>query len=377
MPKTRSLSAFALTAASALALAGCATPTGSTSTSAETEPAGDALLVVASTNVYGHIAEQLGGDAIEVTSIVTSAAQDPHSYEPSAQDTLAISNADLIVENGGGYDSFVDALIESSGSDAHVITAVEFSHDYPGAQEHSDEEHADEATAGDADAGAVAEEEHAHEEGEAHVEGEDHAHEEGEAHVEGEEGEAHAENGDHAHDHIEGFNEHVWYDPHTIAYVAEAIADELTELRPDDADTFATNLDAFTAEIEALEESLGDVADANGGARVFVTEPVPVYLAAEAGLENVTPDAFSEAVEEGQDVPPATLLESLDLLRADDVRVVITNTQTGGAETEQVIGEAETLRIPVIAFSETLPEGETYISWMQANIAALSDALAE
>lgn len=353
MRATRLVPLFAVTAASALALAGCATAAGSSSSARSADATGDAVQVVASTNVYGQIVEEIGGDAVAVTSIVSSAAQDPHSYEPSAQDTLAISNAELIVENGGGYDSFIDALIESSGSAAHVITAVEFSHDYPGAEAHSDD-HSEEGAADEGAADAAAEE-HAHEEGE------EHAHEEGE----------------HDHAHIEGFNEHVWYDPHTMAYVAEAVADELSELRPEEADTFAANLDAFTGEIEGVEDSLGAIAADQQGAHVFVTEPVPVYLAAAAGLENVTPEAFSEAVEEGQDVPPATLLESLDLLRADDVRVVITNTQTGGAETEQIVSEADSLSIPVIAFSETLPEGETYISWMQANITALSDALAE
>lgn len=354
MRATRLVPFFAVTAASVLALAGCATATGSSSSAGSADAAGDAVQVVASTNVYGQIVEAIGGDAVAVTSIVSSAAQDPHSYEPSAQDTLAISNAELIVENGGGYDSFIDALIESSGSEAHVITAVEFSHDYPGAEAHSDD-HSEEGAADEGAADAAAEEEHAHEEGE------EHAHEEGE----------------HDHAHIEGFNEHVWYDPHTVAYVAEAVTDELSELRPEEADTFAANLDAFTGEIEGLEDSLGAIAGKQQGAHVFVTEPVPVYLAAAAGLENVTPEAFSEAVEEGQDVPPATLLESLELLRADDVRVVIRNTQTGGAETEQIVSEADSLSIPVIAFSETLPEGETYISWMQANITALSDALAE
>ena len=110
---------------------------------------------------------------------------------------------------------------------------------------------------------------------------------------------------------------------------------------------------------------------------MFVTEPVPVYLVIAAGLENVTPDAFSEAVEEGQDVPPATLLEALNLLESGDVRVVIANAQTGGAETTQVIDAAKSAAIPVLEFTETLPSGQTYLSWMTDNIAQLEEALAE
>ncbi|WP_194410005.1 metal ABC transporter solute-binding protein, Zn/Mn family [Microbacterium cremeum] len=342
--KRRSLTLLGLAAASVVTLAGCAgTPA----------PAGDStdatLTVVASTNVYGQIAQEVGGDLVEVTAIVTSDSQDPHSFEPSARDQLAVADADLIIENGGGYDAYIDALIEASGTEAPVLTAAEFSHDWP-----ENEGHDDESTDAEPDATATEEsDEHADEVGE----------------------DAHADEDEHEHEHVEGFNEHVWYDPHTIAYVAEAIAEELGELSPADAATFTANAEAFVAEVEDLEASLDELASAHEGESVFITEPVPVYLVAAAGLENVTPDAFSEAVEEGQDVAPATLLESLGLLESGDVRVVITNSQTGGAETGQIVDAAEAAGIPVIAFSETLPEGQTYISWMQANIEALSAAL--
>ncbi|MEV4686621.1 metal ABC transporter solute-binding protein, Zn/Mn family [Microbacterium sp. LWH3-1.2] len=319
----RSLPVLGLAAASVLVLSGCAG-------TAVGEDAGDGMIaVVASTNVYGQIAEEIGGDLVDVTSIVTNESQDPHSFEPSARDQLAVSKADLVIENGGGYDAFIDALIESSGTEAPIVTAVEYSHDWPENAGH-DEESADD----------------------------DH-----DAHDHGD------------HEHVEGFNEHVWYDPHTIAHVAEAIAVELGELSPDDAETFTANAEAFAAGIAGLEVSLDEIGAADAGEKVFVTEPVPAYLVEAAGLVNATPAKFSEAVEEGQDVAPATLLESLALVQGGEVRVVITNTQTGGAETQEIVDEADGLGIPVIAFSETLPEGQTYISWMQANIEALNGAL--
>ncbi|MCW3493023.1 metal ABC transporter solute-binding protein, Zn/Mn family [Microbacterium sp. SSM24] len=336
-PIRRSLPLLGLAAASALVLAGCASGSA----------AGDEgkLSVVASTNVYGQIAEEIGGGLVEVTSIVTNESQDPHSFEASARDQLTISKADLIIENGGGYDAFVDALIESSGSEAPVITAVEHSHDWPENDGHA-EESADDDTHDDT-----------HDDTK-----DDDAHEDGADH-------------DHDHDHVEGFNEHVWYDPHTIVHVAEEIAEELSELDPGNAATYAANVETFAAGIEELESSLADVAAAHGGAQAFATEPVPGYLLAAAGLEDVTPAAFSEAVEEGQDVPPATLLESLKVIDSGEVRVVITNAQTAGAETAQIVGEADGRGIPTVAFSETLPEDQTYLSWMQANIEALKDAL--
>ena len=309
----RSAPAIALAAASALALAGCANSSG------ETQDDGR-ISVVASTSVYGQIAEEIGGDLVDVTSIVSSESQDPHSFEPSAQDQLAVRHADLVIENGGGYDAFMDALLEASGSEAPVLTAVQFSSVWPG--------------------GAASDSE-----------------------------------GEHEHEHVEGFNEHVWYDVDAMGSLAHGIEANLETLSPTDADTFTANLDAFLTEIGDLDGRLAAIAHDHSGTEIFVTEPVPLYLTEAAGLENVTPDAFSEAVEEGQDVAPATLLEALNLLRSGDVRIVIANAQTGGAETSRVLDEAEAQSIPVLEFAETLPERQTYVSWMQANIEALAEAL--
>ncbi|MDQ1082184.1 MULTISPECIES: metal ABC transporter solute-binding protein, Zn/Mn family [Microbacterium] len=340
----RILAPAVLGAASVLALAGCAGGAPSSSVSGAAEDG--KIAVVASTDVYGSIAEAIGGDYVDVTSIITSSSQDPHEYEATAQDQLTLKNAGLVIENGAGYDSFMESLIEASGTTASVITAVEFNHDYPGAASH-DDAHGDEATA---EPSASADE---------HAEGDGHDHAEGDG-----------------HDHIEGFNEHVWYDPHTVEDLVNEIAEHLGELAPDHAADFTANAEAFTGEIAGLEDSLDQIKAKDAGAKVFVTEPVPVYLIDAAGLDNATPNEFSESVEEGQDVPPATLLESLQLLDSGQVRVMIVNPQTGGAETTQVVDEAKSKNIPVIEFTETLPEGQTYISWMQSNITALSDALA-
>jgi len=309
------LSAAALAAASALLLAGCASGAG--------ESASDdgRIDVVASTNVYGQLASEIAGDFVDVTSIITSNAQDPHSFQASAQDQLAIADADLVIENGGGYDPFIDGLIESSGTDAKVLTAVEYSSEWTGGSTHGD--------------GATAAE----------------------------------------HEHVKGFNEHVWYDPQAMSDLVVEIAAELSTLSPSHADAFTAAATALAAEIDTLETSLTDIEAAHAGDDVFVTEPIPYYLIKGAGLTDVTPPAFSEAVEEGVDVAPAILLESIKLLEGGDVRVVFVNAQTGGAETTQVLDEASANGIPVVEFTETLPEGQTYLSWMQDNIAAIQDAL--
>jgi len=310
---------LAAVAASALLLAGCA----GGATSAGTSTAGGRVQVVASTNVYGSIAEAVGGDAVQVTSMIASVSQDPHDFEASAHDQLLVQRAGLVIENGGGYDPFMQTLVKASGSTAPVITAAVLSPEYP-----SD---------GNLD--------------------------------------SHKDDADHAHDHLEGFNEHVFYDPAVMAKVAQEIADRLAKLEPAHAASFEANAKSFAAGTAKIQATLAEIATAHGGAGVFVTEPLPLYLADAAGLDNKTPAAFSEAVEEGQDVPPATLLSALRTIASGDVAVVITNAQAAGAETTQVEEKAKGANVPVLRFSEILPDGMTYLEWMQGNADALGKAL--
>ncbi|MEO6504741.1 MAG: zinc ABC transporter substrate-binding protein [Terrimesophilobacter sp.] len=85
------------------------------------------IAVVASTSVYGDIARAVGGSAITVTSLITDASQDPHSFEASAQDQLAVAKADVVIENGGGYDDFMTSLRSGSGGHPDVVDAVKVS----------------------------------------------------------------------------------------------------------------------------------------------------------------------------------------------------------------------------------------------------------
>ncbi|GAB3583454.1 zinc ABC transporter substrate-binding protein [Leifsonia lichenia] len=106
----------------AIALTGC-----SAGASGDTADSSGTVSVVASTNVYGDIAKTIAGDAVDVTSLMDNPAQDPHSFEASAQNQLAVSKADIIIENGGGYDDFMDTLRKSAGDKATVLNVVDIS----------------------------------------------------------------------------------------------------------------------------------------------------------------------------------------------------------------------------------------------------------
>jgi zinc/manganese transport system substrate-binding protein len=291
----------------ALLLAGC-----SGNSSQSTDGDGE-VSIVASTNVYGNIAAQVAGNAAKVTSFITNPAQDPHEYEASAKDRLALDDADVVIKNGGGYDPFIDALLASGDAKPKVLDAVEISGLAPD---------------------------------------------------------------EHGHAHVEGFNEHVWYSFGAMTKVAKALGDELSEIDPGHEHEYATNVASFTKSVEALERDAQKLKATASGRGVAITEPVPMHLLEAVGLVNRTPEAFSEAVEEGADVSPRVLKQTLGLFGGPkDIAVLAYNAQTADSTTEQVRDAAKASGVPVVDFTETLPQGESYIAWQHDNLDRLAAAL--
>src|SRR5690606_10062202 len=124
---------------------------------------------------------------------------------------------------------------------------------------------------------------------------------------------------DHAgHNHIEGFNEHVWYDLATAQHLAEALAEVLTELDPDNADSYSANAEEFHQKVDLLLHRAHELEHELGHLHVVLTEPAPQYLIELVGAHNVTPESFTSAVEAGFDVPPSALLEVLRLVESGE-----------------------------------------------------------
>jgi zinc/manganese transport system substrate-binding protein len=94
-----------------LMFAGC----GSTSSRS-----GGRLDVVATENVYGNIASQIGGRHVSVTSILTSPSADPHLFEPGTSTGLAVASAKVVIQNGLGYDAFMTKLEDATPDNGRV-----------------------------------------------------------------------------------------------------------------------------------------------------------------------------------------------------------------------------------------------------------------
>lgn len=318
MQRNAGRASVVLIATAALALSGCAT--------AAPEVDDGRITVVAVTDTYGSIAESLGGDLVEVTSIITGVAQDPHEYEATARDQLAVQRADLVIVNGGGYDDFMTKLLDSS--DAVVIDASDASGLLPSGPEAPADAHARDAA-------------------------DDHD--------------------DHAH--ALGANEHVWYSIDGVERIAAAITAGLLELAPDSAPELTRLGDAYRASLEALHAELHAVAVELGGGDVLSTEFVAAYLLEDLGLHDITPAGFAAAIEDGTGVSARALAEVLDRLAAGELRLVAVSPQSSGPEAERVREAAIEAGVPVIEFAETLPDGLDYLAWMAEHLEMIRAAL--
>jgi zinc/manganese transport system substrate-binding protein len=86
--------------------------------------AGGKLDVVAAENVYGNIASQIGGHHVSVTSLLTSPTADPHLFEPGTSSGLAVAGANVVLQNGLGYDAFMTRLEDAAPSKDRVVVTM-------------------------------------------------------------------------------------------------------------------------------------------------------------------------------------------------------------------------------------------------------------
>lgn len=333
--RSSSRAAFAAAAvAAATTLAACGTAT--------TGPDDDTLRVVASTNVWGSVAQAVAGDRLEVESLITEPSADPHSYEASPLDAAAISDASLVVYNGGGYDQFVEDIVESGGGDPATVDAFALFESGEGSDLSTGHDHGDDAH-------------DTHEATETPTAGStDHSHD--------------------GHDHS-GVNEHVWYDLPTADAVAHAVADRLSELDPEGADTYRANAAAFHDNLHAVADLVASIAADHAGTPVAQTESIGTYLVTAAGLRDAVPADFANAIENGTDPSPAAIAATRQLLLDKQVRALLYNPQTEDKVSREMRTVAETSGIPVVEVSETLPEGLDYIQWQNRTAEALASAL--
>jgi zinc/manganese transport system substrate-binding protein len=88
------------------------------------DAAGSPVRVVAAENFWGNIASQVGGRDVQVTSLITDPNADPHLFETNVQDAATLARAQVVIENGAGYDTWMNSLLGADGGHPRIVTAA-------------------------------------------------------------------------------------------------------------------------------------------------------------------------------------------------------------------------------------------------------------
>ncbi|WP_225418481.1 metal ABC transporter solute-binding protein, Zn/Mn family [Lacticaseibacillus daqingensis] len=108
-----------------LALAGLAFGASMLLSGCQTKASQDkGLQVVASVDFYGEVAKAVVGTHGTVTSVIDKLDVDPHDYEPTTEVAKTVANADIVIDNGGGYDSWMTKLIAADSGNTTTVTAA-------------------------------------------------------------------------------------------------------------------------------------------------------------------------------------------------------------------------------------------------------------
>jgi zinc/manganese transport system substrate-binding protein len=256
-----------------------------------------------------------------VTTVLTSSSIDPHDYEPTPSDISAFTDADVALVNGAGYDSWATKAADTLDPRPAVLTVAEI------AGEHGEEEN------------------HGH---------------------------------DHGHDHGHGGNPHLWYSPDAVQQVATAVTAELSHRSPDAAGYFAERAKAWQADLRPYLDEIAAVRDTAHGRTYAATETVFDDMAAAVGLTDRTPEAYRQAVSNESEPSPGALAAFESALADGKVDVLIFNVQTEGSVPDHLRAAAEKAGVPVVAVTESPPQGaRTFVAWQVAQLKELSAALSE
>ena len=290
---------------------------------------------------------------------------DLHSYQPTAEDMMNIAQSDLFIYVGGESDSWVkNALKEAVNEDMIVIDLLE---------EMGNLAKEEEVVEG------MQEEEHDHDHGEEAGEADhDHGDEAGEEdHDHGDEaGEA-----DHDHEEDPELDEHVWLSLKNAKVLCTVIEEALEKVDPDHAGEYQANLDTFTAQLDALDESYQEAAASAQYDTLLFGDRFPFrYLTDDYGLSYYAAFAGCSAETEASFDTIIFLADRMDelelpailTLEGTDQRIAQTVLQTCGGEKDRKILEMDSMQSVT---AKDVEEGASYLQIMEKNLEVLREAL--
>ena len=290
---------------------------------------------------YDWVREILGdkADNAEITMLLDNGV-DLHSYQPTADDIVKISDCDLFIYVGGESDGWVeDALRNAANRNMKVINLLEIL---------GDSVKTEEIVEG-------MQEEHEHEDAHAHDDAEEHEHE----------GEA---------------DEHVWLSLKNAKMLVRVISKALQELDPDNKDIYAANADAYVKKLSALDAEYQAAVDAASNKTILFGDRFPFrYLVDDYGLRYYAAFVGCSAETEAGFETISFLAKRVDEWKLPCV-LTIEGAQHKIAET--IVRNTTTKNQKVLTMdsmqsttTQDVKNGTTYLSVMEKNLSVLKEAL--
>lgn len=308
-----------------LLLAGLPAATPGTAAAQDGKP----LRVVATFSILGDWVTQVGGDRVEVVTIVP-AGGDAHTFDPSPDQVASIAEADLIFEIGAGFETWLDDMYAASGSDAQRV-AVSDGLDLIGATEEGHED------------------EHA---GEASPEAE---YEEGE------------------------LDPHIWGDVSNAVASVETIRTALGSADGANTATYDANAAAYAAELTELDAFIRSEVDKlpEDRRKLVTSHDTFGYFARAYGFE-VIGTALNSLTTESSDPPAGEIAALVEEIKTAGVPAIFAENISNTDLMEAIADEAGVSLAPPLytdALGEPGSEGATYILMMRYNATTIVTAL--
>ncbi len=293
---------------------------------------------------YDWVKEILGdkADNAEITMLLDNGV-DLHSYQPTADDIVKISDCDLFIYVGGESDGWVDdALKNAANKNMKVINLLDVLGNSVKTEETVE---------------GMQEEEHDHEDVEEHDDEEEHDHEE-----------------------ETEYDEHVWLSLKNAEVLVNAISKSLQELDPDNKDTYSANSDAYIKKLSALDADYQAAVDGATYKTVLFGDRFPFrYLVDDYGLSYYAAFVGCSAETEASFETVSFLAKKVDELNLPCV-LTIEGAQHKIAETIVQNTTAKNQKILTMdsmqsTTSQDVKNGTTYLSIMEKNLSVLKEAL--
>lgn len=300
----------------ALALGACSS--GGSGGSGGEDGAGG-VTVLASFYPLQYVTEQVGGDLVAVDSLTPPGAE-PHDLELSPAQVDAVGRADLVVYLSD-FQAAVDDAVAANGPE-HVVDAAQDTELHAAAHDEDGDEHADE----------------------------------------------HAEDDGHAHGSLDP---HFWLDPSRLPAVADDVAAQLSDIDPDNAETYAANAEAFTTAMTDLDTAYSEGLATCDTRAIVTTHEAFSYLAERYDLEQV---GISGVDPEGEP-SPARLAEVGQVVRDEGVSTIFFETLASPKVAETLADELGVETAVLDPLEGLTDDTQDYVSIARTNLETLRTAL--